>query len=137
MAFTTETDVREKFQLTDATVVPAALITRNIDDAHTVLMRYLDPAYDVPTPDAAVVLGETLLAGALLLRSLASAAAFTRKRVTVGGQRVEPVNKDAALEVRARSAEAEAWEALEPFLLRQPAGKVGDATDTVPLIEEG
>ena len=53
--FTTETNVREKFQLADTTLVPAALVTRNIDDAHTILLRFLDPAFDVPLPEDALV----------------------------------------------------------------------------------
>jgi len=73
----------------------------------------------------------------LLLRSLASSEAFNRTRVTVGGQRVDAANRDTALMDRARRAESEAWETLGPFLANRPAVRVGDATDTIPLIEEG
>jgi len=134
--FTSETDVREKFQLTDTTLVPSALVTRNIDDAHTVVLRMLDPVFDVPTPDNALVLGETLLAGAYVMRSLASGAAFTRKDITIGGQRVEPVRRFEALTERADEAEQEAWQVLEPFMAARPADAVACATDTQPVVEE-
>lgn len=134
--FTTETDLREKFQLADTTAVPAALVSRNIADAHTILLRFLDPAFDVPSPDDALVLGETLLAGAYLMRSLASASAFARKKVAVGGQRVEPPGQFEALTERADEAEEEAWRVLEPFLLERPADKLAGATDTQPVIAE-
>lgn len=135
--FTNETAVREKFQLADTTLVPTALVTRNIDDAHTVVLRHLDPAFDVPTPDAALVLGETLLAGAYLMRSLASASAFARKDVSIGGQRVESSRRFEALTERADEAEQEAWQALEPFLFARHADTAVAATDTQPIVKEG
>lgn len=134
--FTNETNAREKFQLTDTTLIPSALVTRNIDDAHTILLRFLDPAFDVPTPDDALVLGETLLAGAYLIRSLASAAAFARKDITIGGQRIEPARRVEALTELADEAEEEAWRTLEPFLALRPADKLAEATDSQPVVEE-
>lgn len=135
--FTSESAVREKFQLTDTTLVPATLVTTSIDDAHEVVLRFLDPVYDVPSPDTALVLGETLLAGAHLLRSLASSEAFTQKRLTVGGQRTDVARRFEALTDAAGTAEDQAWHVLEPFVLGRPARVVADVTDTTPIVEEG
>lgn len=135
--FTTEARVREKFQLTDTTLVPASLVNRNVDDAHLILLRFLDPIYDLPTPPDSVVLGETLLAGAYLLRSVASGAAFARRKVTVGGQRVEPSGKSEALNAQADEAEAEAWRTMERYLVVIPADKLVAATDTSSVLGEG
>ena len=91
--FATETEVRDKFQLTDTILAPTALITTSIDDAHEEVLRFLDPAYDVPSPEAALVSGEVLLAGAHALRSLASKDAAEQKHVSVGGSRVDSGNR--------------------------------------------
>ena len=135
-AFTSESAVRDKFQLTDTTLVPSALVTGSIDDAHEIVLRFLDPVFDVQSPDAEVVLGETLLSGAHLLRSLASSEAFTQKRLTIGGQRIDVARRFDALNDAADSAEEQAWHVLEPFVLARPASKVADVTDTTPIIEE-
>ena len=134
--FTTEADVREKFQLTDTTLVPVSLVNRNVNDAHLILLRFLDPIYDLPTPPDAVLLGETLLAGAYLLRSLASGAAFARRKVTMGGQRVEPSGRREALNAQADEAEAEGWRSMEPYLVVIPTDKLAAATDTQSVLGE-
>ena len=134
--FTSESAVRDKFQLTDTTLVSSALVTGSIDDAHEIVLRFLDPVFDVPSPDAEVVLGETLLSGAHLLRSLASSEAFTQKRLTIGGQRIDVARRFEALNDAADSAEERAWYVLEPFVLARPASKVADVTDTTPIVEE-
>ncbi len=135
--FTTEALVREKFQLNDTTLVPVSLVNRNIDDAHLILLRFLDPIFDLPTPAAAVVLGETLLAGAYLMRSLAPGSAFARRKVTVGGQRVEPSGKAEAMHAEADVAEAEAWHVLEPYLRIIPTDKLATTTDSQSILGEG
>jgi hypothetical protein len=132
--FTTEALVREKFQLTDAAQVLPSLVNRNIDDAHLILLRFLDPVFDLPSPAAAVVLGETLLAGAYLLRSLAGGAAFRRRKVTVGGQKVEPSGNSEAMLAQADTAEAEAWRALEPYLVVIPTDRLAAATDSQSIV---
>ncbi len=134
--FTTESAVREKFQLTDTTLVTAALVTGSINDAHEIVLRFLDPVFDVPSPGAEVVLGETLLSGTHLLRSLASSEAFTQKRLTIGGQRIDVARRFEALNDAADSAQEQAWQVLEPFVLARPAPKVADVTKTTPIIEE-
>ncbi len=134
--FSSESAVRDKFQLTDTTLVPSALVTGSIDDAHEIVLRFLDPVFDVPSPDAEVVLGETFLSGAHLLRSLASSEAFTQKRLTIGGQRIDVARRFEALNDAADSAEEQAWHVLEPFVFARPASKVVDVTKTTPIIEE-
>ena len=134
--FTSESAVRDKFQLTDATLVPSALVAGSINDAHEIVLRFLDPVFDVPSPDAEVILGETLLSGAHLLRSLASSEAFTQKRLTIGGQRIDVARRFEALNDAADSAEEQAWHVLEPFVLARPASKVADVTKTTPIVEE-
>jgi hypothetical protein len=134
--FTTESDVRDKFQLTDTTLVPSALVTGSIDDAHTELLRYLDPIHDVPSPDNALVMGETLLAGAHLYRSLASHDAFDLKRLSLGGQRIEDGERFRALMIIAEASADCAWMLLEPYLLEQPPREVFDVNASTPVLGE-
>lgn len=117
MPFTTESAVREKFQLNDTTAAPAALLSRSIDDAHTQILSALDPGTDTELPPAGLIQGETLLAGVLLLRSLASANAADHVVVTIGGQRVERGQRFAALIALSDQTEREAWALLSPYLL--------------------
>ena len=133
--FTTEAAVREKFQLIDTTLV-AALVETSIDDAHADLLRFLDPVFDTPTPEEALVLSETFLAGAHLLQSLASSAAFAGRRVTVGGQRIEPDGRFEALTKLALDSARRAWENLEPFLLAAPSVRALLLTDSSPVLGE-
>jgi hypothetical protein len=126
-------EVRDKFQLTDTTVAPTSLITTSIDDAHDEVLRLLDPVYDVPTPDAALVSGEVLLAGVHALRSLASRDAAEQKHVSVGGSRVEAGKRFDVLMAMAVSAEERAWQSLEPFLLDRASRQVADVTETTSV----
>ena len=135
-AFTTESAVRLKFQLTDTTLVPSDLITTSINDAHAELLRYLNPDYDVEPPEDALVQGETLLAGAHLYRSLAAKEAFSQKHVAVGSQRIEPGERFTSLMTIATLTEGLAWYMLEPYVLDQPARALAAATDTTPVIGE-
>ena len=132
--FTTESIVRDKFQLTDATLVPSSLVTASIGDGHTVLLRFLDPVFDTGSPDAALILGETLLSGAALLRSLAANEAFVQKRLTVGRQRVEAGSRFDSLRATAETAEREGWEILEPFLLKRSSRVIVETTKTTEVL---
>ena len=134
--FTSESAVREKFQLTDTTLVPSTLVTTSMDDAHELVLRFLDPVYDVPSPVAAVILGETLLAGAHLLRSLASSEAYSQKKLTIGGQKIDVSKRFEALTEAADVAEQQAWYVLEPYVLAVPGEDMVETTDTMPIIEE-
>lgn len=131
--FSSESAVREKFQLSDTVLVPSTLITVSIDDAHLEVLRALDPQFDVPTPDDEVVLGETFLAGSHVLRSLSSKHAFEQKDIVVGGKRISGGRRFEALQEAAEDAATRAWETLEPFILPVTARKVADVTDTTPV----
>ncbi|HIJ74646.1 MAG TPA: hypothetical protein HPP83_11150 [Candidatus Hydrogenedentes bacterium] len=134
--FTTEAQVREKFQLNDTTLVPSSLIEAGIDDAHDELLRFLDPVFAEGTPDDALVMGETLLAGAHLFRTLASGEAFGQKHVAIGGQRVEEGARFGTLMAVATEAEKQAWYLLEPYLADRPSREVAAATDGTPILGE-
>ncbi|HRK36589.1 MAG TPA: hypothetical protein PLJ47_18470, partial [Candidatus Hydrogenedentes bacterium] len=84
--FTRESNVRLRFQLNDALLVPADLIAACIGDAHAELERLLDPGVDVDPPEVSLISGETLLACAYLFRALASKDAFAQRNITIGGQ---------------------------------------------------
>jgi hypothetical protein len=132
--FTTEADVRLKFQLVDTTLVPTTLIEAAIDDAHEEVLRYLDSSVDTEPPDEALVLGETLLAGVHLFRSLASKDAFDQKHVSIGGQRLEGGGRFAALTAIAERTEVQAWYMLEPYLEELPPRKCAGVTATEPVL---
>ena len=134
--FSTETEVREKFQLMDTTLVPSSLVTRGLDDAHTQILRHLDPEFDVPSPESAVVMGETLLAGSNVLRSLASGDAYQQKTLNLSGHSVNSGDRFRDLSFAADVAEEQAWYVLEPYVLGKPAPRVADVTETVPVLEE-
>lgn len=134
--FTTEAKVREKFQLNDTTLVPTALVDASIADAHAEILRFLDPVFDTGSPDVGLVLGETLMAGAHLLRSIAANAAFEQKALTIGGNRVGLSKRFEALSELATETETRGWAQLEPFLMDIVANDVADVTDTAPIIEE-
>jgi hypothetical protein len=134
--FADEAGVRAKFQLTDAALVAPALVEQSIEDAHLEVLRRLDAQYDTDPPAAELVLGETLLAGAHLLRSLASKDAFDRKHVVIGGKRIEGGGRFDDVLAAAANAEDYAWEVLGPFLLPRAPVQVLVATDTVPVLGE-
>lgn len=132
--FATEADVRLKMQLNDAALVPADLVNASIDAAHEIILRRLDPQYDVTPAAVGLVIGETLLAGSRLLQSLASRDAFEQKHVTIGGQRIEEGRRFAMLMAMAATAETEAWTLLAPFLLDCPGRVAMEASETAPIL---
>ena len=134
--FTTEADVRLKFQLTDTTLTPAALVEQSIEDAHAEVLRYLNPEYASGPPDAALTLGETLLAGSHALRSLAAKDAFDQKRVSIGSQRIEEGARFASLLRTASEAEEQAWAILGPYLAAYPGRDVAAVTMSVNVLGE-
>jgi hypothetical protein len=134
--FSTEADVRLKFQLNDTVAVPQDLIIAAIDDAHRNILRQLDPEVDTESPEPGLVSGETLLAGAYLFRSLAAHDAFAQKNVTLGGQRIEDGNRFRALTGVAALTEKQAWYVLEPYLREAPARIPADATGSTPILGE-
>ena len=134
--FTTETQVRDAFQLTNTTTVPTALMTQSINDAHEEIVRVLDPSVDTVTPEAGLVSSETILAGAHVLRSLSWGHAAAQKHLTLGGNRLEEGNRFRELHEAADIAEAQAWYMLEPYVRDVPAAQVMDVNETTPLVEE-
>jgi hypothetical protein len=120
--FTDEARVRLKTQLTDTAKVPQELVTRSIDDAHAEILTRLDPVYDTEPPDENLVRGETLLAGAYLLRSLSSGAAFDIKGLRILDESISETGKHRALMTLAAGFERDAWEILSDFLLAQEGG---------------
>lgn len=134
--FATEAGVRLKFQLNDTTFAPSELVTASIDAAHLELVRRLNPEYDTTPAEDGVVLGETLLSGSHLLRSLASKDASEQKHVVIGGQRIEAGKRFSSLMAMALLAEEQAWRVIEPYLLDRPPRSPLDATDTVAVLGE-
>jgi len=120
--FTDETRVRVTTQLTDTAKVSSELVTRSIDDAHSEILKGLDPVYDVTPLDENLVRGETLLAGAYLLRSLASGAAFDIRGLRILDETVSETGKHKALMTLGERFEKEAWEVLGEFLVPQQGG---------------
>lgn len=135
-SFTSESEVRLKFQLTDSVLVPQDLIVAAIDDAHRNVLRELDPDVDAQNPEPGLVSGETLLAGAYLYRSLATHDAFAQKHVAIGGQRIEDGDRFRALTGAAALTEKQAWYVLEPYLREAPARIPADATGSIPVLGE-
>ncbi|HNV20319.1 MAG TPA: hypothetical protein PKM22_01640 [Candidatus Hydrogenedentes bacterium] len=133
-SFTTESMVRLRFQLQDTASVPADLVEAAIDDAHAELLARLGPAYADPPWPQALVLGETLLAGANVYRALAAKDAHDQKHVVVGGQRVEGGQRFGALTAVARTTRAAAWRLLAPFLRDHPPHAPAAITDSIPVL---
>ena len=134
--FTTEIAVREKFQVTDVDKVASSLVTEAMEDAHLEVLRHLEAAYNVDPAADAVVLGETLLSGAHLFRSLAAGEAFQQRDVSVGGQRIQAGRRHASLLSTAAQAEEAAWKMLGPYLVTQPMGTVLAVSDSVAILGE-
>lgn len=134
--FTNETNVRLKTQLNDTARVPTTLVDASVTDAHNAILRKLDPVYDVEPADDDLVRGETLLAGAYLLRSTASGAAFSARDLRLGDRYLEGGGRHTAMLRMADRFENEAWEVLEPFLLPATDGFQAEATATTEILGE-
>lgn len=134
--FTDETRVRLRFQLHDAVLVAAELVERAIADAHTEILRALDDDVDLDLPDDAMVMGETLLAGAHLFRALASGEAFKPRGVALGGHRLENSERFAALMGIADLSERQAWYILEPYIRAAPPRTPLQSSDSLPVLGE-
>lgn len=133
-AFTTETLLRTKFQLTNTTDFPTALLNDAIAQAHEALTPHLDPALPLDPTPAALITGETLLAAAALLRALATHEAATQRTTTIGGQRSDTAARHAQLLHSAALTEADAWHTLAPFLTQPPVQPTLLTTDTTPIL---
>ncbi len=136
--FTDETTVRTKTQLTDTAKVSSALVTQSISDAHEEILKRLDPVFDTDPADENLKRGETLLAGAFLLRSLSSGEAFNIKNLRFKGQGLGETQKWKALREMTEQFEEEAWEVLGPFLVERTGDESfqSGVTDSVEVLGE-
>lgn len=134
--FTNETNVRIKTQLEDTTRVPATLVEASVTDAHNAILRKLDPVYDTEPAADDIVRGETLLAGAYLLKSVASGAAFSARDLRLGDRYIEEGERHDAMLKMADRFEEEAWNVLEPFTVPATDGFHADATSTAEILGE-
>ena len=114
-AFTTEELLRVKFQLDNLAEVTTELIAASIEDAHTVVVGHLRDEC-LEEPPALVIVAETLLAGAALLRSLSARLALDRREVRLAGHQLETGKRFPALVAVAQTAEEEALRLLTPWL---------------------
>ncbi|MBX7259072.1 MAG: hypothetical protein K1Y02_22105 [Candidatus Hydrogenedentes bacterium] len=135
-AFTTEASVRLKFQIADTVNVPSELVDSCIDTAHEEILRVLAEDIDMQSPENAVVMAETLLAGARLFEALASHDAFTQKRITLGPNHIEDGDRFRALTSAAALAEKHAWYLLEPYTRPRPFRSCIEPTVTIPILGE-
>lgn len=136
-AFTSEARVRLVTQVGDTTIATAELVARCIDDAHTLVLAQLDSAVDTGDPDEGLALGETQLAGAHLLRSLAGRAAAQGRSVRVGGQQLETGKQFGALLRLADEIETAAWDTLSPYLMARAVSGSALVTESRPVWEGG
>ncbi len=134
--FSSESLVRLRFQFNDTVAVPADLVEACLDDAHCEVLRFLDPVYNTSIPEEAVLLGETLLAGAYVFRALASRDVQEQKHVTVGGHRIEEGKRFASLTAIATVTAEQAWYLLEPYVVDRPSECLADATASTPVLGE-
>ncbi len=127
--FSSEAMVREKFQAADA-AAGAGLVVQSLADAHEEILRALGDGVDTETPPAGLVLGETLLAGAHLLRSLASRTAITQRELRIAGNQAGPGKRFEELLALAAETESRGWQVLTPYLRSLPLSAPGTVTDT-------
>lgn len=114
-AFTTEETVRLKFQLDNVPEATTELVTASIDNAHSVVLERIREEY-LEAPPESVVVAETLLAGAALLRSLSSRLALDKREVRLAGHQLETGKRFPALLAVTAAAEEEALRLLTPWL---------------------
>lgn len=135
--FTTVARIRDTFHLADTAIAPDALIERALADAHTEITARLNPNAETEPPDEALVLGETLLAGAHVFRALAAGDAAEQRHVAIGTARVQAGRRFDALAALAALAQDQAWYILAPYL-RQPVPRtLLGASATAPVLGEG
>ncbi len=115
MAFTDETLVRNHSGLTDDDAIPSDLVERSIADAHAVIVAELDPAY-AESDDEVLVLAETELATAFLLRTLAGNKAGLGRDLSTMHLRIQELGKAPELRAQADDEEKRAWGRVGKFL---------------------
>ncbi|MCK5862587.1 MAG: hypothetical protein KAH38_08885 [Candidatus Hydrogenedentes bacterium] len=128
--FTTEEALRLKFQLDNLPEVTSALIETSINHAHSIVTTWVRETClaEVPEP---IVVAETLLAGAALLRSLSARMALDRREVRLAGHQLETGKRFPALIAVAQAAEKEALQLVTPWL------RHGAAAESPALLTTG
>lgn len=134
--FADEAEVRLRFQLNDTALTPSVLIVRSLADAHEEVVRGIDAACIGESVPEGVVAGEALLAGARVLRALASKDALEQRQITVGGQRIEAGKRFASLMALSELAERAAWQTLESFAAPAAMRPPVAVTDTLAVLGE-
>ena len=114
-AYTTGKMLRVKFQLDSLAEVTSALIEASIKHAHGIVINRIREEY-LDAPPEPVIVAETLLAGAALLRSLSARLALDRREARLAGHQLETGKRFPAMLAVAEAAEAEALELLKPWL---------------------
>ena len=122
--------MRVKFQLDNLAEVTTELIEASIEHAHSVVIARIREEY-LEAPPEPVVVAETLLAGAALLRSLSSRLALDKREARLAGHQLETGKRFPAILAVADAAEAEALELLKPWL------RHGAKTETPALLTAG
>lgn len=136
MAFATEAQVRLRLQLNDAEAVPDALISACLEEAHDELLRFLDPVYDMAPIETPIVTGETLLAGARVLRAIAAGDAAKQQDLQIGSHRIRPSGRAEILSTLAAMTEKDAWYVLEPYLTALAPSQPAAVTDSQEVLGE-
>jgi hypothetical protein len=136
MAFTTEEHVRERFLPEGDAQATTNQIACAIDAAHLQIAPALRPDAPLDPPSEAIVLGETLLAGARLFEALAAHDAYDQRRLKVGHAEVREGERFRSLMAAAADAESRAWEVLAPFMAAKEQRVPAAATDSQPVLGE-
>lgn len=134
MAFTNEQTVRDVFGLADTESYPSAQIIGAIDMAAIAITRRLAPDAPVSPPDAALVLGETILAGAVLYRGFAGGEARLMQSISLGGNSRNEGRRFDALLRMVGLLEDYAWQLLSPFVAATPDQATILATESQPIL---
>lgn len=129
--------VRTHFQFHQTGDDADGLVSEAIAAAEAVLSPQLSAALPPPPGPDDLQFAATLLAGAILLRSLATAEAHEGALLTLGGQRLDSTRRFGQLMARAADAEASAWRLAAPNLAPSPVRKIVAALPTMPIFSSG
>ncbi len=114
-AYVTEEMLRLKFQVDDVVEVTPELVDASIAHAHGLVTRSIRAEY-LETPPEPVIVAETLLAGAALLRSLAARRALERREARLAGHQLDTAKQFPALMDVAKTAALEAFALMKPYM---------------------
>ena len=115
MSFTDEAVIRTHTGWDNTDLVTSGLIEQRLEDAHAVLLAELDPEY-LSSADPLLILAETELVTAFLLRSLASESGFEDRDLRTVNLTIRAGTRVRNLAELADSEEASAWRHARSFL---------------------